>query len=116
CEFRRPHIGEDETVQLAHRIGALAEILADAAGRGLGRRFKDRAVDIVEPAVIAAANAALGRNAELQRGAAMGAVLVQEAEPAALIAEEHQLLAQKLHQLRRLTELRAQQKRMPEAA
>src|SRR6185503_17661124 len=96
-QLRRAHIGEDEAVIFAHAIGALAEILLDAAGIGLGRRLEHGAVDIEEPAVIAAANAARRGNAEFERRAAMNAMAVQEAEPAALVPEQHQIFAEETH-------------------
>ena len=51
----RAHIGEDEAPVFAHGIGAVEEpVLQCAVGR-LSGGFEDAALDIVEPAVIAAA-------------------------------------------------------------
>ena len=46
------------------------------------------------PAVIRAADAVIGRNAVGQRGAAVRALLGDQAQAALLVAEQHQVLAE----------------------
>ena len=109
------HIGEEQSLVLLHRIGALADVLEDRGLRGLRRRLQQRAVDVVEPAVIAAADAALLDVAELQRGATMGAVLLEQAHASRLVPEQHQVLAQDPHRKRQLSQLRGHGDSVPEA-
>ena len=62
---------------------------------GIGGRHVDAgAVDVELPAVIDAADAAFLVAAEPEIGAAMRAVLVDDADPAAAVAEGQQFLAQ----------------------
>ena len=70
---RRPHVCEHQTVALEGGIGALcrpspsvSRLLSGSPGI-----FMHAAVDVVVPAVIAAANAALLHDSEFERGAAM---------------------------------------------
>src|SRR5262249_26738036 len=87
--------------ELVRGIGALPDALAEAAPGRLAGRFEASAVDVVDPAVIAAANTALHRNAVLERRPTMRAVQVQHAQTAAAIAEDHQVLAEDSPQQRR---------------
>src|SRR5260221_14664826 len=68
------------------------------------------------PAVIAAAYAALLDAAEFERGAAMRAVAMQEADAALAVAEDHQILAEDADRHRPAGELRGHRHRLPEAA
>ncbi len=101
---------------LADLVGALAEIRLDAARLGLGGRVEDRAVDVEVPAVIAAADPALRRYAELERSAAVRAMPVEEPEAAGLVAERDEVLAEQPHGDRQVFQLGRQQERMPVAA
>ena len=50
----RPDIGEDEARDLAHRVGALPDLVLEVAEDGLARLIEAFALRVVEPAVIAA--------------------------------------------------------------
>jgi hypothetical protein len=90
--------------------------MRERAAWWLAGRLEDASVDVEEPAVIAAADAALGDDAVLERRAAMGAVLVQEADVPREVAEDHQILAQDPDCQRQIGQLRCHRDRMPEAA
>ncbi|MET4846494.1 hypothetical protein ABIF62_006989 [Bradyrhizobium japonicum] len=68
------------------------------------------------PAVIAAADAVFLDLAIVERGAAMAAARVQQAGAAMLVAEQHQILAERTHLLRRVGGVADQPDRMPVAA
>ena len=91
-----------------------ATALLESAAHGLSRRFQAPAVDVVDPAVVAAANAALERDPELDRRAAMRAVQVQHADAPAAIAKHHQLLAEDPRSQRRRGEIAREGDRLPE--
>jgi hypothetical protein len=112
----RPHVGEQQSAPLVDLVGALAEVLLDAAGRRLGRRVKNGAVDIEMPAVVAAADAALGNDAVLERCTAVHAMPMQQSDASRAIAKHHQVFAQQAHGHRQVLEFGAEQKRMPVAA
>ena len=57
--LRGTHVGEDNALKLLDRVCAVAEPILEGAAGGLTRRFKNGAVDIEEPSVIAAADSAL---------------------------------------------------------
>ena len=90
----RAHVAEHDAVRLAHRIGAVTQLVLDRAGGGLAGRFQDRAVHVEQPAVVAAADALGADQAELQRGAAVGAMPFKEADGAGAVAEGDQFLAE----------------------
>ena len=97
------------------RIGALAHALAEHAALGLGRRFQALAVDVEQPAMEQAAQAAILQAAIGEVGAAMRAVAVEQAVAAALVAEQHEVLAEHAHRLGRplLGKLVGERHRMP---
>ena len=111
----RTQIREDEPAELARGIRALPHALAQAAARGLARRLETAPVDVVHPAVVAAAQAALERNGELERRAAMRAVQVEHADAPAAIAEDHEIFAQDAHAARRAVQIAREGHRLPEA-
>ena len=112
----RPEIGEQQPLVLAHRIGALAQLADIGVVVRLGRGFEDAAVGVEQPAVVAAADAALLDAAELERGAAVRAVLLQEPDAPAEVAERDQILAQQAHGEGQVAEIVGMQERVPEAA
>ena len=65
--------------------------------RRLERLVEATAFRVEEPAVIAAAQAALVRDAEMQAHATMRAALLNEAELAGAVAEQRQVLAENAH-------------------
>jgi hypothetical protein len=86
---RRAQVGEDQALVFESRIGAVNQVVLDFAARGLSGRVQDRAVHVVEPAVVTAADAALGHDPELQGGAAMAAVAMEQADLAGAIPKRH---------------------------
>ncbi len=97
----RPHIGEQDAALLDHRIGLLADIGAHPAALGLGRRLQALALDVEQPAVERAAQAAVLQPPEGQIGAAMRAGALDQAVAALVVAEQHQAFAQQAHRLDR---------------
>ena len=67
----RAQIGEDQAVALLDRIPGLAHLVAMRAAVGLAGLLEAMALDVEQPAVIAAADAALLDLAVVERGAAM---------------------------------------------
>ncbi len=113
----RSHIGPDHVAPFAHRIGLDADqVLGVEVGIG-GRHVDASAVGIELPAVIDAADAAFLVATEPEVGAAVRAVLIDDADDAAAIAEGQQFLAHDDNLLRRpigLRQFRRQQHRHPE--
>jgi hypothetical protein len=118
-EFRRwlrPDIGEDHARDLAHGIGALPHLVLEVAEGGLARLIEALALCVVEPAVIAAAQALLLDAAVFERGIAVAAMLVEEAKLAIAGAEQHEFLVHQLDDLRLLAEMLGKHDRPPIAA
>ncbi len=67
----RPHIGEQDAVLLHHRVGFLADVVAHPAALGLCRRLQAATVDIEQPAVERATQAAVLKPAKGEIGAAV---------------------------------------------
>ena len=112
----RAHVGPDHAVDLGRRIGTVKEtVLQSRIGR-FARCFQDGAVDVEQPAVIAAADAPLGDDAVLQRGAPMAAVPVHDAGPPRLVPEGDEVLAERLHRLGQVGEMIRQADGQPEAS
>src|SRR5882757_6034115 len=110
-------IGEDQAVALLDRIAGLAHALALRAGRvGLAGHLQAVAFDVEQPAVIAAADAALLDLAVVQSRAAMAAARIDQARSPLPVTEQDQLLAQHLHRPRHRTCIGAHAHRMPVAA
>src|SRR5262249_8934110 len=112
----RTEVGEHEARELARGIGALPDALPETAARRLARRLETAAVDVVHPAVVAAAKTALERDPELQRRPTMRAVQVQHADAAAAVAEHYEILTQEADPQRRRGEIAHKRHRLPEAA
>ena len=116
---RRAHIGPDHVAPFAHRIGLDADqVLGIEIGIG-GRHVDASAVGVELPAVIDAADAAFLIAAEPEIGAAVRAILVDDTDHAARVAERQQLLAHHDDLFRRPVGFRqflGQQHRQPEPA
>ncbi len=82
------------------RIGALEGLLLDLAVGRLAGRVEDRAVDVEFPAVITATNAAILDDTVFERGAAVAAMALEKPDTAALVAEQHHILAEEAHRER----------------
>ncbi len=111
----RAQVREHEAAELVGRIGALPHALAEPAARGLARRLQAPPVDVEDPAVVAAAQPALERDAELERGPAVRAVQMQDAGARAPVAEDHQVLAEDAHAARWPVEIARERDRLPES-
>src|SRR5581483_1320036 len=74
------------------------------AGR-LRRGFEHLAFNVIFPAVVNAAQAALFVAAEKQRSAAMGAMLAEQADASGAVAKGDQILAEQAHAHRRAVRL-----------
>ncbi len=103
-ELGRTEIGEDELVGLAHGIGAVTELMLERALRRLRRRLEDGAVDVIEPAVIATADAAGADDAVFERHTAMAAKFIEQPDPAAAVAEDDEILAEDADRPRQVRE------------
>src|SRR5262249_7914085 len=112
----RAEISEHEARELVRGIGALPDALAEAAARGLAGGLQTAAVDVVDPAVIAAAQAALERNPQLERRAERRAVQMQHADAPPAVAKDHEILAQDPHPQGRRREIAREGDGLPEAA
>src|SRR5947208_737456 len=112
----RSEIAENEAVRFMRRIGAVTQLVIQRAVSRLPRGFQDRAVDVEQPPMIAAAYPLRADEAEFERGAAMRAVQFQQTDRAALIAERDQILTQDPDPQREVAELIGETHRLPEAA
>ena len=94
------HVGEDDTLELHHWVGALAIFVTMGALRWLPRGFQDGAVIAEQPAVVAAPDAVFGNDAKLERCTTMGAMLVHQTQLPRQVTVEHQVFTQHPHHLR----------------
>ena len=78
-----PMIGEQDAAALHHRIGLLADVGAEVGAVRLGRRLQASAVDVEQPAVEGAAQAAVLQPPIGEVGAAMRAGALDQAVAAA---------------------------------
>ena len=99
----RPQVGPDDAAGLVHRVGLHPDLLAER-GR-LARHVDALAVHVERPPVVHAAQRRVLVAAEVQRRAAVRAVLLHQADPAAGVAERHQVLAEQPHPGRRAARL-----------
>ncbi|MEY9384258.1 hypothetical protein ABIF93_002515 [Bradyrhizobium japonicum] len=112
----RAHIGKDQPVALLDRVPGLADLVLELAAVGLAGLLETAAFGVELPAVIAAADAVFLDLAVIERGAAMAAARVQQADAAVLVAEQHQILAERADLFRRVGGIADQPDRMPVAA
>src|SRR5436190_17131028 len=92
--LRWSHIRENHSLIGAHGIGALAEAVAAEIGCRLGAGGDQRSVTAKMPTVIAAHNAVLLHDPVFERGTAMGADPVEEADLAAAISKDDKVLTE----------------------
>ena len=88
------HIGEDQPIAFGNGVPGLAHLVPELAAIGFAGLLKAAAFGIELPAVIAAADAVLLDLAIIERGAAMAAAGVQQADAAKPVAELDQILTQ----------------------
>ena len=92
--FARTHIGPDHAVDVSARIGAARTLSLKSLSGGSFGMSTQSPVDVELPAVVDAAQPVFFVAAEEQRGAAMGAELVEQPDLAVAVAEGDQVLAQ----------------------
>ncbi len=111
-------IGPQDAALLHHRIGLLLDVGAEVAVVGLRRRLQALAVDVEQPAVKRAAQAAVFQPAVSEIGAAMRAVPADQSVAALLVLEDDEVFAEQPHRLHRPVgrELIDQRGRLPVAA
>ena len=97
----RSEIGEQDAALLHHRIRFLLDVGAEIAVVGLGRRLKTLAVDVEQPAVKGATQAAILEPAISEIGAAMRTAAADQAVTALVVLEDHQVFAEQPHRLHR---------------
>ena len=97
----RAQIGEQDAAPLDHRIGRLPDVGAEVAVVGLGRRLQALPLDVEQPAVEGAAQAAILQPAIGEVGAAMRAAAADQAVAALVVLEDHQVFAEQPHRLDR---------------
>src|SRR6185369_13388372 len=95
----RPHIGEQQSPELLHRVRLQADLVLEAARLRLERLVDALAARVVLPAVIAAADAVVLDVAVVERRAAMPAELLDAADAARAVAEYQQVLAHQTYPL-----------------
>jgi hypothetical protein len=100
---------------LVHGIGAVAEPIFQSAVGGLARGLEDPAINVEQPAVIAAADTLVGDQTELKRGSTMRAVWLQQADGAALVTENDEILPKDAQSPGQFAQLAGQDDRLPEA-
>ena len=91
----RSHIGEDQPVAFLDRVPGLAHLVLELAAVGLAGLFEAMAFGVEFPAVVAAADAVLLDLAVIERGAAVAAARMQQADAAMPVAEQDQILAER---------------------
>src|SRR5215472_5714549 len=87
------------------RIGRLPDVHLLAELRGLARHVEALARSIVDPAVVAAADAALLDLTPFQRRSPVRAMRIERADATLLVAEQHDLLAEELFFPRQVLQL-----------
>jgi len=82
---------------LARRIGFMLDLAREAAFRRLRRHLEHVAVDVEFPAVIEAAEPAILVAREHERGTPVRTQLVKHAKPSLAVAEDDEVFAQQPH-------------------
>ena len=91
------HVGEDEVACFHARVGGVPDLLLESAALRLAGLFEAVAVDVVQPAVVQAAQPAVLDAPVAQVGGAVRAVDTEQAELAVLVAEEREVFAEDPH-------------------
>jgi hypothetical protein len=90
----RSQIGEDQAIAFLQGIPGLPYLVLEQTARGFAGLFEAMAFDVELPAVVAAADAVFLDLAVIERGAAMAAAGVQQADAGVPVAKQHQILAE----------------------
>jgi hypothetical protein len=110
------HISEDQPIKFLHGIPRLAHAVAEQAAFGFAGLLQAATFDVEQPAMIAAADAALLDLAVIERGAAMRAAGLYQSRAAGLVAKQDQVFPEHTDLAWRLRGMRAQSDGMPIAA
>ena len=95
----RAEVGPDEAGVVLDRVGLGHDAVLEGAVRGLGGHLQTLAGLVEEPAVVGAAETVLFGDAVEEVDAAVGAGLLDEAQVAAAVLEQDQVLAEDAHGL-----------------
>src|ERR1700744_4117392 len=113
--FAFAQIGPPDAPLLDHGIGARFDSWAQRAILRPGRRHKALACGVEQPAVKGTTKSAIFQTAEGKVGTAMGAMPVDQAVAALLVAKQHQVLAEQFYRFDRARSLQLvdQRRRLP---
>ncbi len=111
----RAHVSENHAARFATRVSAMMNLAAVSAAARLARLFEHAAGDIVKPAVIKAAQAAVFDAPITQVGAAMRTMQSKQTGPPLVVAKQHQVLVHDPNLQRRTArrQLLAKRNRLP---
>ncbi len=109
----RAHIGEEEPITLLHRIPGLAHAVALEAAFGLAGLFEAAPLHIEQPAVVAAADAALLDAGIVEGGPAVAATRPDQSGSACSIPEQDEIFPQDADCSRRCAGIRDEADRVP---
>src|SRR5262249_43244178 len=90
----RTKIGKNDSAQLLCFVGRVMNTLSEGTVSGFTGHFQDSPVDVVKPAMIAAAHPAILEMTKFQRSAAMRAAKRQQSQTVLLVAKEHEIFTQ----------------------
>src|SRR5262245_35105243 len=88
----RAKIGKNDPAQLLSLVGRVTNTLSEGTVGGLTRRFQNSPIDVVKPAMVAAAQPAILEMTEFQRSAAMRAAKRQQSQPVLVVTKKHEIL------------------------
>jgi hypothetical protein len=114
--LRMALVGENQPITFESKIRTMANALAGLAVFGLGRHVKNLPVDVMDPDVLAATDALVLNNAELERCAAVAALAVQHTDTTGAIAKRNVILAQDADRFWHVREFFCKTDWMPESA
>ena len=92
--IRGTHVSEDQAVAFLQRVPGLADLVPVARAGGLAGLVKAPSLDIEQPAMITAANAAFVYLAVIQRSASMRTPGIDQPWSTALIAKQDKIFAE----------------------
>src|SRR5262245_13935824 len=94
-------IGEKNSALFNDRIRFLPDVGAQVAVMGLGRRLQAFAVDVEQPPVKRATQAAVFQSSVREIGAAMGTATPDQSVASSLVPKDHQVFAEQAYRLDR---------------
>ena len=96
----RPEVRPEQAAEFLHRVARRRDLVLEVGAFGFVGLLEAAAGAVELPAVIGAADAVFGRDAVRHRCAAVRAELADQAERAAAVLEEDEVLAEDAHALR----------------